>query len=246
MRILSVGLVRARDDSCNNALATLGDAVSDQTVGHILTRHGIPPAPARKHTTTWKDCIRAHQEVLAATDVFTTEVWTARGLVTYSVVFVIHVATRRVQIAGVPPFPDERWMTQVARNLTMSDVGGLANHRSLMHDRDAKYCPAFDEAVRDGGVRPVRLPPRSPNLTAYAERWVRSVKDACLAKLMLVGEPALRNALRAYVEHFHGERNHQGKGNLLLFPCEEMGQHGPVRCRERLGGLLKFYYRPAA
>ena len=165
---------------------------------------------------------------------------------TYYVVFVIQVATRRVQIAGVTPFPDERWMTQVARNLTMADVGGLANHRYLIHDRDGKYCPAFDEAVRDGGVRPVRLPPRSPNLNAYAERWVRSVKDECLAKRMLVGEPALRTALRAYVEHFHGERNHQGKGNLLLFPCEEMGQHGPVRCRERLGGLLKFYYRPAA
>ena len=115
-----------------------------------------------------------------------------------------------------------------------------------MHDRDGKYGPAFDEAVRDGGVRPVRLPPRSQNLNAYAERWVRSVQDACLAKRMLVGEPALRTAVRAYVEHFHGERNHQGKGTLLLFPCEEMGQHGPVRCRERLGGLLKFYYRPTA
>ena len=149
-------------DHIAGALANLGDAVSDQTVGTILTRHGIPPAPARKNTTTWKDFIRAHQEVLAATDVFTTEVWTARGLVTYSVVFVIQVATRRVQIAGVPPFPDERWMTQVARNRTMADVGGLANHRSLMHDRDGKYCPAFDEAVRDGGVRPVRLPPRRP------------------------------------------------------------------------------------
>ena len=90
------------------------------------------------------------------------------------------------------------------------------------------------------------MPPRSPNLNAYATRWVRSVKDECLAKRMLVGEPALRTTLRAYVEHFHGERNHQGKGNLLLFPCEEMGQNGPVRCRERLGGLLKFYYRPAA
>ena len=234
-------------DRIAGALANRGYAVSDQTVGHILTRHGIPPAPARKHTTTWKDFIRAHQEVLAATDVFTTEVWTARGLVTYSVVFVIQVATRRVQIAGVTPFPDERWMTQVARNLTMADVGGLANHRSLIHDRDANYCPAFDEAVRDGGVRPVRLPPRSPNLNAYAERWVRSVKDACLAKRILVGEPALRTALRAYVEHFHGERNHQGKATTsYLFPCEEMDQHGPVRCRERLGGLLKFYYRPAA
>ena len=233
-------------DRITGALANLGYAVSDQTVGNILKRHGIPPAPARKHTTTWKDFIRAHREVLAATDFFTTEVWTARGLVTYYVVFVIHVATRRVHIAGLTPYPGECWMTQIARNLTMAEVGFLADHRYLIHDRDGKYCPAFDEAVRDGGARPVRLPPRSPNLNAYAERWVRSVKDECLAKLILFGEPALRTALRAYVEHFHGERNHQGKDNLLLFPCEEMGPNGPVRCRERLGGLLKFYYPPAA
>ena len=234
-------------DRIAGALANLGYAVSDQTVGNILTRHGIPPAPARKHTTTWKDFIRAHQEVLAATDFFTTEVWDGARPG--------DVFRRVCHPCGDASGPDRRsnplpgrtpGMTQVARNLTMADVGGLANHRYLIHDRDGKYCPAFDEAVRDGGVRPVRLPPRNPNLNAYAERWVRSVKDECLAKLILVGEPALQTALRAYVEHFHGERNHQGKGNLLLFPCEEMGQHGPVRCRERLGGLLKFYYRPAA
>ena len=126
-------------------------------------------------------------------------------------------------------------MTQVARNLTMADEGFLVDHRYLIHDRDGKYCPAFDVTIKDGGVTPVRLPPRSPNLNAHAERWVRSVKDECLSKLILFGEPALRTALRAYVEHFHGERNHQGKDNLLLFPQEEGRQTGPVRCRERLG-----------
>ena len=95
-------------------------------------------------------------------------------------------------------------------------------------------------------VTPVRLPPRSQNFNAHAERWVRSVKDECLLKLILFGEPALRTALRAYVEHFHGERNHLGKDNLLLFPQEEGRRTGPVRCRERLGGLLKFYHRAAA
>ena len=190
-------------DRIAGAIANLGHALSDQTVGNILKRHGIPPAPERQKTTTWKDFIRAHREVLAATDFFTTEVWTVSGLVTYYVVFVMHVATRRVHIAGLTPFPDERWMTQIARNLTMADVG-------------------------------------------HAERWVRSAKDECLSKLILFGEPALRTALRAYTEHFHGERNHQGKDNLLLFPREEIGRTGPVRCRDRLGGLLKFYHRAAA
>ena len=158
----------------------------------------------------------------------------------------MHVATRRVHIAGVTPCPDEPWMTQVARNLPMVDEGFLVDHRYLIHDRDGKYCPAFDGMLRDADVTPVKLPPRSPNLNPHAERWVRSVKDECLSKLILFGEPALRTALRAYIEHFHGERNHQGKNNLLLFPRGGIGRTGPVRCRERLGGLLKFYHRVAA
>ena len=233
-------------DRIAGALANLGHAVSDQTVGNILKRHGIRPAPERQKTTTWREFIRSHQAVLAATDFFTTEVWTVKGLVTYYVLFVMHVATRRVQIAGLTPFPDEPWMTQVARNLAMVDVGFLVDHRYLIHDRDGKYCPTFDATAKDGGVMPVRLPPRSPNLNPHAERWVRSVKDECLSKLILFGEPALRAALGAYVEHFHGERNHQGKNNLLLFPTEESHSNGPVRCRERLGGLLKFYHLTAA
>jgi len=228
------------------ALANLGHQVSDQTVGNILKRHAIPPAPERKKTTTWKEYIRAHRDVLAATEFFTAEVWTLGGLVTHDVLFVMHVATRRVPITGLTPVPHQPWMTHVARNLTMTDVDFLVDHRYPIHDRDGKYCPTFDTTLTDGGVTPVRLPPRSPNLNPYTERWVRSVKDECLSKLIRFGEPALRTALRAYVEHFHGERNHQGKGNLLLFPQEKACKTGPVRCRERLGGLLKFYHRVAA
>ena len=233
-------------DRIVGALANIGHAVSDQTVGNILKRHGIPPAPERGKTTTWREFIRSHQAVLAATDFFTTEVWTVSGLVTYYVLFVMHVGTRRVHIAGLTPFPTEPWMTQVARNLTMADMGFLVEHRSLIRDRDGKDCPAFDTTLKDGGVTPVRWPPRSPNLNPHAERWVRSVTDECLSTLILFGEPALRTALRAYVEHVHGERNHQGKEKLFLFPTEEPPTTGPVRCRERLGGLLKFYYRTAA
>jgi len=210
-----------------------------------MKRHGIPPAPERKKTTTWKEFIRSHQDVLAATDFFTTEVWTATGLVTYYVLFVMQVATRRVHIAGLTPFPDEPWISQIARSLTMADEGFLADHRYLIHDRDKKYCRAFDDTIEDGGVTPVRLPPRSPNLNPHAERWVRSVKDECLSKLILLFGDA-RAALRDYLDHFHRERNHQGRDNLLLFPQEESQPSGPVRCRERLGGLLKFYYRTAA
>ena len=117
-------------------------------------------------------------------------------------------------------------------------VGGscLSRHkvRYLLHDRDVKC---------------LRLPPRSPNLNSYAERWVRTVKEECLSKLILFGEGSLRLALGEFAAHYHGERNHQGRGNVLLFPCAEAPttKRGPsIRCHRRLGGLLKYYYRKAA
>ena len=118
-------------------------------------------------------------------------------------------------IAGLTPFPDESWMTQVARNLTMADVGFLGDHRYLIHDRDGKYCPAFDDTITEGGVTPVRLPPRSPNLNPHAERWVRSVKDECLSKLILFGEPALRTALRGLHQALPRRAESPGQGQSL-------------------------------
>jgi hypothetical protein len=131
-------------DRISGALANLGHKVSDQTVGNILKRHGIPPAPEREKKTTWKEFIRSHMDVLAVTDFFTAEVWTKSGLVTYYVLFFMHVATRKVYIAGLTPYPDEKWMTQMARNVTMVDIGFLSDGHYLIHDRDGKYCPAFD------------------------------------------------------------------------------------------------------
>jgi putative transposase len=235
-------------DRIVGALANLGFTVSDQTVGNVLKRHGIAPAPERKTTTTWKEFIRTHMEVLVATDFFTTEVWTTAGLVTYYVLFFIHLASRKVHVAGATPHPDEPWMMQVARNITMEEWGFLEPGQYLIHDRDGKYCPAFQRLMDEAGITCVPLPPRSPNLNAYAERWVRSIKEECLARLILFGEAALHHALREYLVHYHRERNHQGKSNVLLFPAvsQATDRAGPMRCRERLGELLKFYDREAA
>ena len=164
-------------DRIAGALANLGHKVSDQTVGNILKRHSIPPAPEREKTTTWKEFIRSHMVVLAATDFFTTEVWTSGGLVTYYVLFFMHIAPRRVYVAGLTPHPSEEWMTQIARNVTMADVGFLSSTRYLIHDRDGKYCPAFVRTIESVGVNSIKLPARSPNLNSYAERWVKSVKE---------------------------------------------------------------------
>jgi transposase InsO family protein len=235
-------------DRIVGALANLGLTVSDQTVGNVLKRHGIAPAPERKTTTTWKEFIRTHMDVLVATDFFTAEVWTLGGLVTYYVLFFIHLGSRQVHVAGVTAHPDARWMVQIARNVTMADWGFLVPGQYLIHDRDGKYCPAFQHILDAAGIKRVPLPPRSPNLNAYAERWVRSVKEECLSRVLLFGKASLRHVLTQYVEHFHHERNHQGKGNVLLFPTvsPDAAQQGPMQCRERLGGLLKYYTRAAA
>ncbi len=187
--------------------------------------------------------------VLTATDFFTAEVLTLRGLVTYYVLFFIHLESRRVEVAGITPYPDEAWMMQIARNVTMEQWGFLESCRYLIHDRDTKFTESFRALVKSSDVEPLKLPARSPNLNAYAERWVRSVKEKCLSKLILFGEASLRRTLRDYVSHYHEERNHQGKSNILLFPSaatEGNCVDGSVCCDERLGGLLRYYHQQAA
>jgi transposase InsO family protein len=187
-------------------------------------------------------------DILVATDFFTAEVWTTAGLVTYYVLFFLHLASRKVHVAGLTPQPDARWMVQIARNVTMADWGVLFPGQYLIHDRDDKYCPAFQHTIDAAGVTRVPLPPQSPNLNAYAERWVRSIKEETLSRLILCGERALRHALKQYDAHYHQERPHQGTGNVVLFPGPSRGREGEssIQCRARLGGLLKYYHCAAA
>jgi len=139
-------------------------------------------------------------------------------------------------------------MRQVACNATFEGIGQLNGCRYVLHDRDAKFCAEFRETLAAGGVKGLRLPPHNPNLNAFAERWVRSVKEECLSHLILFGERSLRKALIQFQEHYHAERNHPGKNNVLLFPAParlEPGRRRGIRCRERLGGLLRYYSRAA-
>jgi hypothetical protein len=154
-------------DRIVGALANLGYRIADQTVGNILMRHGLGPAPERKRHTTWAEFIRRHKEVLWATDFFTAEVWTSTGLTTCYVLFFLHLQTRRVILAGITPFPNEAWMKQIARNLTAAE-GPMANARFLLHDRDAKFSQNFDTLFRAAVIQPLKLPPQSPNLNAFA------------------------------------------------------------------------------
>ena len=227
------------------ALSNLGHEVSHQTVASVLKRHDIAPAPERGRTTSWREFIRSHLEVLAAVDFFTVEVWTASGLVTFYVLSCMRIASRQICIAGITTSPDRGWMEQMARNISFAETGFLNGCRYLLHDRDAKFCNAFTGILEGVGIKTVKLPALSPNLNANLERWHRSVKEECLSKMIFFGEASLRQVLSNFVLHFHGERNHQGKGNVILFPRSEdrIGEStGQIQIRERLGGLLKFYY----
>ena len=169
-------------------------------------------------------------------------------MVTYYVLVIMDLSTRRVHLAGITHHPDEAFMMQCARQLTDPFDGFLLDKRYLLHDRDTKFCAAFKQLIDGAAVKRLPLPPRSPNLNAIAERWVRSVKSEALSPFILFGERSLRHVRSEYLTHYHAERCHQGLGNMIPFPSRPAANdhEGPIECDERLGGMLKFYNRKVA
>ena len=231
-----------------DALSNLGFKVGRSTVANILQEHGIDPAPLRGKHTKWSTFLKSHWKILVASDFFSVEVWRLSGLTTYYVLFFIQLSTRTVKIAGITINPDAAWMIQIGRNMTDEESGMLAGNRKLIIDRDTKYCNDFRRLLEQAGTTIIRLPPRSPNLNAYAERFVGSIKAECLNRLIFFGEASLRRALREYTAHYHYERNHQGVQNQLLNAAanDESYEHGLISKRARLGGILNYYSREAA
>ena len=183
----------------------------------------------------WKTFLQAHWEGRTACDLFTVEVLTLAGLQRYLVFFVIALQSRRVPIAGIHPQPYGTWMEQMARNLTDPVEGCLRRARYLIHDRDPLSTRVFGEILEGGGVQSIRLPPKSPNL------------NACLSRVVPLGEGHVRLLVGEYVDHDHRARNHQGLDNQLLQrPPPPVSLAADVQRRERLGGLLNFYHREAA
>ena len=189
-------MTNAGYERIQGALANLGLHISDTTVGNILRNNGIEPAPDRKSQSAWKTFLKAHWDVLGAIDFTTVEVWTKCGLVTYYLLFVMHVATRRIHFAGLTTHPNETWMKQIGRNLTDPFAGFLLGTRYLLMDRDTKHGEAFRDMFEQDGTRCVRLPPRSPNLTPHIERFMRSIKEECLSRRVLFGENSLSSVHR--------------------------------------------------
>ena len=221
--------------------------VSATTIAGVLKRRGIEPVPERKVKTTWKEFLNRHWDQIVAADFFTIEVWTKTGLQRFMVLFFMELSTRRVQLGGIAKSPNGLWMQQIVRTITDCEDGVLKNSRYLIHDRDPLFTAAFLETLKQSGIDSIKLPPRSPNLNAYAERFARSIKEDCLDRIIFFGEDHLRLAVREYLAHYHTERNHQGLKNRLTNPAKfPTDGNGKIERSQRLGGTLSYYFRNAA
>ena len=189
-------------------------------------------------------------DTLWACDFFTKDVWTGFGKVTYYVLFFIHVGTRRVRVAGMTVQPNGPWVEQQARNLVydLAERGETASY--LIRDGDTKFTQKFDEIFKSEGIKVKKLPYRSPNLNAFAERLVQSIKQECLDHFIVFGEHHLEHLIREYERHYNTVRPHQGLGNATIpappLPTEVPLNPSEIECDSRLGGLLRHYYRKAA
>ena len=225
----------------------MGHDLAHGSIANILKQHGLEPAPERIRKTTGKEFLARHWEQIVATDFFTMEVWTPTGWQRFLVLFFMELSMRRVQVGGIAKVANGLWMSQIARNLTDAGDGLFLGKRYLIHDRDPLYTAEFLSTLESAGVKSVKLTPRSPNLNAYTERFVRTIKESCLERMILFGEAPLRTAISEFLSHYHLERNHQGLENRLITPLHTtIETPGAVQRRQRLGGMLNSYDREAA
>jgi hypothetical protein len=224
----------------------LGYRISKSTVKNILIENGYDPEPDLTVKSTWHEFIKSHWDVLTACDFFTIELLVGRKLVRCTIFFVIELSTRKVFFAPIKPQPDGDYMKQMAKLLTDYDDGFLSGKKYLIHDRDPLYTTeGFHKILKSSGVKPVKLPPRSPDLNPYAERFVKTVKSECLNHLILSSVEQLEYALDEFGKYYHHDRIHQSLDRIIE-PIHQTDDHADIVCVERLGGLLKSYHRLAA
>ncbi|PTY02067.1 integrase [Verrucomicrobia bacterium LW23] len=232
-------------------LKKLGVVVANNTIKKTLIINGFHPSPWRTKGD-WDRFIRLHMETLWATDFFTKDIWTAGGKVTFYVLFFIHVGSRRVHISGATCSPTGAWVEQQARNLVMDlqDRGEKVSY--LLRDGDTKFTQAFDEVFKSEGIKVKKLPRESPNLNAFAERLVQTIKNECLRHFVVFGQKHLEFLLREFASYYNTVRPHQGIanrtiGNIIPFPTQAAPlRPEDIQCDSKLGGLLRHYSRKAA
>jgi putative transposase len=228
-------------------LAGLGVSVSATTVRNVMLRAHLDPAP-RRDTTTWRAFLRAQAASLLACDFLTVD---TVFLTRLYVLFFIEVESRVVHLAGVTAHPNGAWVTQQARNLSMALAQRSRRIRSLIRDRDTKFAASFDAVFTADGIRVIRTPVRAPNANALAERWIRTLRQECLDRMLIFSRRQLEDVLRVYVTHYNEHRPHRA---LELRPPQSTTprtslDHTPPRNvsrRDRLGGALHEYHQAAA
>jgi hypothetical protein len=212
-------------------LRKLGYQVSDQTIANLLKRHGIPPLPKHKTSLSWQDLMTHYKDQLLVCDCFTVE---TPFLQTLYVFFFIEIGTRRVHFAGCTPHPTQGWLTQQARQLTWILDEENANMRFLIRDRDTKFSPLFDTVFNSEHIQVIQTPFRAPKANAFAERWIRSVRNECLDKIIIFNQAHPNRVMREYIDYFNTQRPHQGisQKTPIPFPSQPDGQIQcePVLC----------------
>jgi putative transposase len=225
--------------------------VSRSAVVNILKDAELDPGPKRGEGT-WSEFVKRHAATLWASDFVSVRTLTTAGFVDLYLIFFIHVGSRRVIASAPTASPDSAWVAQQARNasMQMQEWGLEATH--LLIDNDPKFTSSFDAVFQADDVEVKRVGPRAPNMNAYAERWVQSLRQECLSHFLVCGENHLAYLVHEYVAHYNLERPHQSLGNVPLPDADEDEPRilpfpsGKVKCRERLGGVLRHYYRDAA
>jgi len=243
---LVVRLARENDwgnGKIEGELIKLGYELSDETVANILKRHGIPPVPERSPSPSWRHLMIHYRDQLLACDFFTVETFFLKTI--YVLVF-IEIGTRRVHFAGCTAHPTGAWVTQQARQIMWELSDRQPAIRFLIRDRDLKFTTAFDTVFRSAGITVIRTPVRAPNANAYTERWIRSARQECLDKLLIINENHLRRVMREYIAYHNTARPHQGLEQRIPIPRSISEATGPVRYRKVLGGILHDYYREVA
>ena len=226
-------------------LGKLGYDIGRSTIRDVLKRRRVPSAPERsRRGSSWRTFLAHYKDEVVACDFFTVE---TAWLKTLYVLFFIELGSRRVHLAGCTTKPTSAWVTQQARHLSWKVQDGEVPIRFLIHDRDTKFAMTFGRVFASEDVTIIRTPVRAPNANAFAERWVRSVREECLDRIVVLGEEHLRRVLTAYVEYYNNARPHQGIDQQCPVPLvRSTARDGLIERRDILGGVLHDYYRRAA
>ncbi len=225
-------------------LGKLGYAIGRSAIRDVLKRRRVPPAPERsRRTSSWRTFLAHYKTEVMACDFFTIE---TAWLKTEYIMFFVELGSRRVHIAGCTANPTSAWVTEQARQISWKIQDGEVPIRFVTHDRDTKFTTTFDRVFTSEDITIIRTPVRAPNVNAFAERWVRSVRRECLDRIIVLGEEHLRRVLTAYVDYYNHARPHQGIDQQCPMPVESSVRDGPIERPDLLGGMLRDYYRRAA